>query len=393
MRHLIEMPIYGLLFMLITDSIWWLLIREHFTKRWSKILFWGVTFSFIIGFIVCIFTFPNISEIKSYNLLSVIIGTLIAWYVPKILYIFIRLIGMPFTLIGEKSTKFVKGSALLLAAILFGSCVYGFTIGRYNYKINEVEVPIENLPRGLQGVKIVHLSDLHLGSISDSYSGIAKLVEDVNKQNADLVLFTGDFVNNVAEEALPFIPTLKEIKARYGVYGVLGNHDYGDYHRWSSKAEKAANLRKLIENEEQAGIKLLLNENVKIPIGHDTLLLAGVENWGKPPFPRYGDLEKALKDRGNLTTVLMSHDPSHWQGQVIFQNVPLTLSGHTHAMQMGIQIGKFKWSPSKYLYPEYDGLYSHNGCYLNVSRGQGYLAMPGRIGLRPSIDVITLINK
>lgn len=393
MRAMLEMPIYAILFMLITDSIWWLLIKEHFTKRWSKFVFWGVSFGFIVGLIVCMFTFPNVKDIKSYNLLSTIIGILISWYIPKVLYIFIRLIGMPFTLIGEKTAKAVKGTALLLATLLFGTCVYGFTIGRYNYKINEVEVPIKDLPRGLVGVKIVHLSDLHLGSMSDGYSGIEKMVQDINGLNADLVLFTGDFVNNIAEEAVPFIPTLKQIKARYGVYGVLGNHDYGDYHRWESKAEKAANLRKLIEYEEQAGIKLLLNQNVKIPIGHDTLLLAGVENWGKPPFPRYGDIEKALKDRGNLTTILMSHDPSHWQAQVIFQNVPLTLSGHTHAMQMGIQIGKFKWSPSKYLYPEYDGLYKHNDSYLNVSRGQGYLGMPGRVGLRPSIDVITLVKR
>ena len=300
---------------------------------------------------------------------------------------------MPITLIGPKAANFVKGLALFVTALIFGSAVYGFTIGRHNYKINQVEVPIRNLSRDLQGVKIIHLSDLHLGSAPEGYKGIQILVDEINKQDADLVLFTGDLVNNSAQEVLPFIETLKGIKARYGVYSVVGNHDYGMYHRWGSEAEKAANFRKLIEYEEQAGITPLLNENVKIKIGRDTLLLAGVENWGKPPFPRYAKLNKALEGRGNFTTILMSHDPSHWQAQVIFQDIPLTLSGHTHAMQMGIQIGSWKWSPSKYIYPEYDGLYNYNDCYLNVSRGQGFLGMPGRIGLRPVIDVITLINR
>lgn len=384
---------YSILFVLLTDSIWWLLIRDHFSRKWTKVLFWTVSLLFIVGLTVCYFSMPYISANNSHRVISTIIGTLIALYIPKVVYILIRLIGMPITLIGQKSSNIVKGIALFVTALIFGTAVYGFTIGRYNYKINQIEVPIVNLPQNIQGVKIVHLSDLHLGSMPNGYKGIEKLVEDINKQNPDLVLFTGDMVNNTAEEIVPYIGTLKQIKSRYGVYGVVGNHDYGMYHRWGSEANKAANFRKLIEYEEQAGIRLLLNENVKIRIGRDTLLLAGVENWGKPPFPRYGKLDKALEGREDYTTILMSHDPSHWQAQVIFQNVPLTLSGHTHAMQMGIQIGKWKWSPSKYMYPEYDGLYNYNDCYLNVSRGQGFLAMPGRIGLRPVIDVITLINR
>lgn len=300
---------------------------------------------------------------------------------------------MPITLIGEKSSNTVKGIALLVAALIFSASIYGFTIGRYNYKINHIEIPVVNLSRDLEGVKLVHISDLHLGSMPEGYKGIQILVDEINKQNADLVLFTGDLVNNTADEVVPFIETLNGIKSRYGVFGVVGNHDYGMYHRWGSDAEKAANFRKLIEYEEQAGITPLLNENVKIRIGRDTLFLAGVENWGKPPFPRYGKLDKALEGRQGYTTILMSHDPSHWQAQAIYQNIPLTLSGHTHAMQMGIQIGNWKWSPSKYLYPEYDGIYNYNNCYLNVSRGQGFLGMPGRIGLRPAIDVITLIKR
>jgi predicted MPP superfamily phosphohydrolase len=219
------------------------------------------------------------------------------------------------------------------------------------------------------------------------------LVKEVNELKPDLIVFTGDMVNNFSSELLPWIETLQKLKADYGKYAVTGNHDYGDYSLWNSKQEKEKNLKQFYQNMENAGFHMLNNAHIPIVIQNDTLWLVGVENWGKPPFSQYGNLSKALEGvPENSLIILLTHDPSHWRAEVLSHPIALTLSGHTHAMQMGVEIGHVKWSPAKYIYPEYDGLYQQGKQYLYVNRGQGYLGLPGRIGMQPEITQFTLKN-
>ena len=198
-------------------------------------------------------------------------------------------------------------------------------------------------------------------------------------------------VNNFADEISPWITPLSQLKASYGKYAVTGNHDYGDYTHWSSPEAKESNMQHFYSNMKQMGFQMLNNSRTPIIVQNDTIWLAGVENWGKPPFPRYGNLNAAIDSLPtDALVILLSHDPSHWRAEVLQHSIPLTLSGHTHAMQLGIRIGNKEWSPAKYIYPEYDGLYQENRQYLYVSRGQGYLGFPGRIGLRPVITELIL---
>ena len=275
---------------------------------------------------------------------------------------------------------------------VFKGRLYSLTLGRYNYKIETVNLTLENLPAEFDHFKIVQLSDIHLGSFGESYPGMRKLVGEVNRLQPDIIVFTGDMVNNFAAEMSPWITLFQEMKASYGKYAITGNHDYGDYTRWPTETDKRNNLNQFFENMKSMGFHMLNNDRIPIVEGRDTLWLVGVENWGNPPFPRYGKLDVAIDSLpGQACIILLSHDPSHWRGEVLqVPRIALTLSGHTHAMQFGIKIGKNEWSPAQYIYPEYDGLYRHQNQYLYVSRGQGYLGFPGRIGLRPVITEFIL---
>ena len=270
--------------------------------------------------------------------------------------------------------------------------IFGYPGRRYNYKIETVNLTLENLPAEFDHFKIVQLSDIHLGSFGESYPGMRKLVGEVNRLQPDIIVFTGDMVNNFAAEMSPWITLFQEMKASYGKYAITGNHDYGDYTRWPTETDKRNNLNQFFENMKSMGFHMLNNDRIPIVEGRDTLWLVGVENWGNPPFPRYGKLDVAIDSLpGQACIILLSHDPSHWRGEVLqVPRIALTLSGHTHAMQFGIKIGKNEWSPAQYIYPEYDGLYRHQNQYLYVSRGQGYLGFPGRIGLRPVITEFIL---
>ncbi len=264
--------------------------------------------------------------------------------------------------------------------------------GRYHYKENHVELKYENLPEKFDGFRIVHISDWHIGSFYGKPERIEEAVERINRTNPDIILFTGDLVNNLASEVEEFIPALKKLNAKYGVYSVLGNHDYGEYVSWADKAEAEANLTRLKELQKQVGFTLLNNTSTFIEIEGDKIGLIGVENWGIPPFPQYGNLDKAyenVKDAG--FKVLMSHDPSHWEEEVKQKkNIDLTLSGHTHGMQFGINFKKLKWSPVKFKYPRWAGLYTEGKQDLFVSVGIGYIAFPGRVGMRPEIAILEL---
>ncbi len=284
---------------------------------------------------------------------------------------------------------------LIAASIPFLSFLHGITIGKYKYKVKRVKLEFEDLPTAFHGYKVLQFSDMHSGSF-DSLERVQKGIEKMQAEEADLILFTGDMVNNQADEVKPFVEMLKSMKAKDGKYSILGNHDYGDYIHWANKEAKIENLYRLIKYQHEAGFHLLMNENVTIKRGNEQIRLAGVENWGKPPFPQHGDLKKAMHGIDeNEFTMLMSHDPSHWDLEVLKteKKIHLTMSGHTHGMQMGFDIPGLKWSPVKYKYPRWSGLYEELGRYLYVNNGFGFLGFPGRVGIYPEITVFELQAK
>ena len=264
--------------------------------------------------------------------------------------------------------------------------------GRFNFRIVNETIHFHNLPVDFENFKIVQISDIHIGSFLGHENKVTRAIDLVNDQNPDLILFTGDLVNNFAEELNGWVPILSKLKAKYGLYSILGNHDYGDYFDWKNMNEKEQNLQKLIHLHKQIGFNLLLNDSAIIKKDNSEIALIGVENWGLPPFPQHGDLKKALINAINVPfKILMSHDPSHWDVEVLDKtDINLTLSGHTHGMQFGIEIGNIKWSPVKYKYPRWAGLYKESNQYLYVNRGFGNIGYPGRVGMPPEITVIEL---
>lgn len=295
--------------------------------------------------------------------------------------------------IPNRRSKILTRIALILAGFMAFSIVYGIFFGKYNYKVREQSIVFDDLPEAFDGLKILQLSDLHVGSW-DNKKAIEKGIELINEQDYDLLVFTGDFVNTLATEAEPWIPILQKIKKpRYGKYAVLGNHDYGEYVPWPSENLKEANFKAIKENIRKSDFELLLNENIPIVKNKDTIYLLGVENWGVN-FKKAGDLEQTtlgVPKKG--FKIVMTHDPSHWNAEIVghSQQYQLTLSGHTHGMQFGIDIPNvIEWSPVKFIYPEWGGLYQNNRQYLYVNRGFGFHAYSGRIGIWPEITLLEL---
>ncbi|MCB0641956.1 MAG: metallophosphoesterase, partial [Phaeodactylibacter sp.] len=261
-------------------------------------------------------------------------------------------------------------------------------------KVHRTNVAIRNLPAELSGLRIVQISDIHSGSFTFK-EPVRHAIELINKEQADLVFFTGDLVNNTADETEPYLDVFDKIQSRFGVFSVLGNHDYGDSVRWGSAAEKAANLNRLKDIHKGLGWDLLVNEHRLIPIRGAQVAVIGVENYSaKARFPKCGDLSKAYAGCAGLPLqLLLSHDPSHWEEQVLkdYPEIQLTFSGHTHGMQFGVEIpGWIKWSPIQYMYKQWAGLYRQGEQFLYVNRGLGFLGYPGRVGILPEITVLEL---
>lgn len=386
--------IAGLSCVLLNDSLLYLQIKRYFKRKIYSYLFWLHTLFFAACIVIYHFFIPTLKGPEAYFWIGKGVSVILLFYTPKTLYIIINTIAILFRKMNCTSTsKIVSRTALGIAVVVFFVILYGITWGRTNYKTEEQKVAIKNLPANFNDFRIVQLTDIHLGSYGEHYSGISKLVKEVNALNPDLIVFTGDMVNSFASEITPWKEQLKELKAKYGKYAVTGNHDYGTYVHWSTKEEQQDNLKHFFENMAFMGFQMLNNTSVPLTIGQDTIYLSGVENCGRPPFPCYGDLPSALEGTSGHPVILLSHDPSHWRTEVINYPVDLMLAGHTHAMQMGIQLGDFRWSPAKYIYPEYNGLYEFDGKQLYVSRGQGYLGFAGRIGLRPEITLLQLTNQ
>jgi predicted MPP superfamily phosphohydrolase len=335
-------------------------------------------------------------------------GLLLVVYIPKMI-LTLLLLGEDIFRIGAGSVnyflendnvnflssrrRFVSQIGLGLAAIPFMSLIYGITLGKYNYKVIKQRIFFPDLPDAFDGFTITQISDVHSGSF-DNPDKINYAIDLVNEQNSDMILFTGDIVNTDAKEMHPWIETFNRIKKHeFGKYSVLGNHDYGEYVTWPSEKDKEANFQAIKDLYGQIGFKLMLNEHTYIQKGSDKIALIGVENWGHN-FKKAGDINKASQhvDREDFK-ILMSHDPSHWDYEIKNHqsNFHLTLSGHTHGMQFGIEIpGYFKWSLAQYVYTQWAGLYENLGRYVYVNRGFGFHAYPGRVGIMPEITVIEL---
>ena len=292
--------------------------------------------------------------------------------------------------------KFIAQIALAMGTVPLTSLLYGMYKGKYNYRVLKYTLEYDSLPESFDGFQITQISDLHCGSF-DNFEKVAYGMDLISQQKSDLLLFTGDMVNNKASEAQPWVDIISKIEAPYGKFSVLGNHDYGDYSDWESEADKQQNLEEMYQIHKEMGFDLLLNESRYIEKNGEKLALVGVENWGAGRFKKAGDLEKSIsKIQSEDFKILLSHDPSHWEAEVLPHSNPfhLTLSGHTHGFQFGIEIpGWIKWSPIQWQYKQWAGIYEEKEQKLNVNRGFGYLAYPGRVGIWPEITVITLKKK
>jgi len=289
--------------------------------------------------------------------------------------------------------RFLSTVAMGIAALPFSALLYGMVKGKYNFKVLKYNLEFDDLPSSFDGYQITQISDVHSGSFDDREK-IEYAINLINKQKSDVLLFTGDMVNNMAEEMLPWKDLFSTLYAKDGKFSVLGNHDYGDYVEWETDKAKSNNLIDLKNLQKEMGFDLLLNDSRYLQKGEDRIALIGVENWGRGGFKKAGDLKKAVSKIGKEDfKILMSHDPSHWEDQVLKDDYHyhLTLSGHTHGMQFGIEIpGWVKWSPAKWRYKYWAGIYEELGQTINVNRGFGFLGYPGRVGIWPEITVITL---
>jgi predicted MPP superfamily phosphohydrolase len=292
-------------------------------------------------------------------------------------------------------SAFLSWAGMLAGTGLFGALTYGMG-NKYRYQVRKQRIGFKNLPANFSGLRVVHISDIHAGSFTDK-EAVEKGVKKIMDLEPDLILFTGDLVNNMATEMKDYVEVFSQLRAPLGIYSVLGNHDYGDYLRWESLSAKEANLESLIQTHAQMGWKLLMNEHVEIEKDGEKIAILGIENWSaKGNFPKYGDLSKAYQGAAAYSfKLLMSHDPSHWKAQVVkdFKDIDLMLAGHTHGMQFGFEIPGLQWSPVQYVYNEWAGLYEEGEQRLYVNRGFGFLGYPGRVGILPEITFLELFSK
>ena len=378
-------------------------------KRMVAVAYWLISAAAIGS----IFLFAFFSPFEFPQTLRVIwFGSLIVFYLPKILILPFLLIDdsgrllrwvasilSPAPAAGQGSTRvisrsdFLMQAGVLVSGLFMSGLIYGVFRGGYNYTIRRAKVKLPHLPDAFNGLRIVQISDIHSGSFTVT-EPVKRAVELINAQQPDLVFFTGDLVNNQTSEVLPYMDIFKNIRARRGVYSILGNHDYGDYNSWPDDAAKKANLQQLVDVHQKLGWKLLRNEHVLLGEEGSQLAIIGMENWGTR-FQKYGDMAKSYSGAENAAVkLLLSHDPSHWDAEVRqhYKSVDITFSGHTHGAQMGIEIPGFRWSPSQYLYKQWAGLYQEGKQFLYVNRGLGFLAYPGRLGIAPEITVMELVK-
>lgn len=379
----IRYTVYGLYWSVSALAIITLILLPYLNlDSWSKSFrtYWMAT---IIGLFLS----------KSLTVIFLLVDDLrrlLQWGGGRLFYQYVE--GEPFKAAGISRSVFMSWLGLAIGGSLMTVMMVGFS-NKYRYQLKKIKLRFPNLPDAFRGMKVLHISDIHSGSFTDK-SAVAHGVEMIMKQQADIILFTGDLVNDQAVEMKEYSAMFSRLQAPMGVYSILGNHDYGDYKRWSSPEEKVQNLEKLKQVQANMGWRLLMNEHVVLEKQGQQIALLGIENWGaKANFPKYGKLHEAYAGTEAYPfKILMSHDPSHWDAQVIpeYKDIDLTLSGHTHGMQFGVELPGFKWSPVQYVYKQWAGLYEQDKQKLYINRGFGFLGYPGRVGILPEITVIEL---
>lgn len=373
-------------------------------------IYWAISIIAIIGFILFVFTGPDFlpRKVRTY-LFATVIGLFLAKFIAVVFFLVddIRRIiqwiagklffrnteGAELSDYGISRSVFLSWLGLAAGGTLFGSLMYGFS-NKYNYQLKKVSLKFDNLPASFKGLKIVHFSDVHSGSFTNK-EAVKHGVEKIMAENADLIIFSGDLVNDKTTEMKDYMDVFDKIKAPMGVYSTFGNHDYGDYVSWPQDGiTKAQNLKNLMQVHKDLGWRLMMDEHVALERNGEQIALIGVQNWSaKARFPKYGNMSKAYAGIEKYPfKILISHDPSHWDAEVRPQygDVDLTLSGHTHGMQFGVEIPGFKWSPVQYVYKQWDGLYEEGSQKLYVNPGYGFIGYPGRVGILPEITVIEL---
>ncbi len=388
------------------------LVHAHEAKTRSavQLLYWTVSLLTLGSILFLTLTEPSFSgKVFRQYVGAVVFGLVICKLVMALFFLtddIRRFVYWSFKTVSAKTniqsaqaTETITRSAFLswlgfsAGSIVLGSYLFGMS-NKYNYNIIRQTLPFAGLPDAFDGLRIIHISDIHAGSFTDKQA-VIRGIKKIADLQPDIVFFTGDLVNNRADEMQDYMDVFSKIKAPYGVYSILGNHDYGDYVAWPHQGvSKEANLDRLKAIHAELGWNLLLNEHRIVRKGNATIGIVGVENWSsKGRFPKYGDLSKAMEGMPAMPfTILLSHDPSHWDAQVLDNSthIDLTLSGHTHGMQFGVEIPGFRWSPVQYMYPRWAGVYEANNKYLYVNRGFGFLGYPGRVGILPEITLMEL---
>lgn len=393
-----------------------LLNSTIFKKNIALYSYWGFTiFSILLFLTPAIFTFNDFPKFVKVYVFAFVVMVIISKLIGSVFIAFDDIIrffrwaasyfSKPQVLVSSlipvdphaiSRLRFLNIVAVTMSVLPFTSFIYGMVKGAFDYKVHRIKVVLPNLPSDFNGIKIVQISDIHLGSFV-STAPLEEAIKIIVEQNADVIFFTGDLVNNETAETMQFMEVLSKIKAPMGVYSILGNHDYGDYISWETKSAKNKNLQDMKDAHAQIGWRLLMNEHIALKKGDSEIALLGIENWGgNLHFPKYGDMKKAYEGTEKYPVkLLLSHDPSHWNMQVTeeFKDVDITFSGHTHGFQFGIEIpGLIKWSPSQFVYKQWAGLYSKDNQHLYVNRGLGFLGYPGRVGIMPEITVMELVN-
>lgn len=383
-------------------------LNNPLIRKGVHYLHWTLFLVISTWFFIAFTNVEGMSNHKNYKYYYFLFGMVILIYLPKLFFntfqfvddfqFIARKVFVPKTIETDglepiSRAKFLYQVGGVVAVLPFLGAAYGMVKGRFDFRVLEENLRFSNLPKAFNGFKVVQISDAHLGSFFDKQKPVEKALEIINSLEADVIVFTGDLVNNFSEEAENWIPLFKGMKAKMGKYSILGNHDYGDYSRWSSIQDKQKNFNRLIEIHREMGFNLLLNNHVLLEKNNEKIALIGVENWGIAPFPQKGDVRKAcLGCEDAPFKILLSHDPSHWDEVVLpyHPDIDITLSGHTHGAQFGVELGNIKWSPVKYKYKRWGGLYTEAKQHLYVNRGFGYVGFPGRVGMPPEITLLKL---
>ena len=370
------------------------LFKNNKKKKLITVLYWTLSAGFLILWFTAFWNPSAIRETDNYPFFYFVISTSFLNLVPKFIincFFVLALLLLIFKV--RNGSRLVLMSGLIISIGTMLTIGSGILWGRKAIRVEQVELPIRGLPEQLDGKMIVHLSDTHLGSFKTDVF-LKKCAAVVNELSPDLLLFTGDMVNNYYSEMIGFKEELSAMKAQIGKYAILGNHDYGDYSDWESEELKNQNHEQLCHAIEDAGFQLLLNDAVKIKIADTSFYLIGVENWGHPPFPQYARLEEAIKNvPEEAFKVLLSHDPAHWEAEVLPEsNINITLSGHTHGAQVGFRLAGIEFSPMFFIQKFWGGLYESEGRYLYVNRGLGSVGLLARIDMRPEITQIKLLS-